>query len=64
MLISSDRGGGEIMSSAEDTRFYDDIGCLAADWSTHHGDAHEIPISDHAAGRVAIDPAWAGKIDL
>jgi NosL protein len=32
MLISSDRGGGEIVSSSEETRFYDDIGCLAADW--------------------------------
>lgn len=27
------------MSAAEDTRFYDDIGCLAADWEAHHGDA-------------------------
>ena len=35
MLISTDSGGGEIVSSAEDTRFYDDIGCLASDWSTH-----------------------------
>ena len=23
------------MSAAEDTRFYDDIGCLAADWEAH-----------------------------
>ena len=27
------------MSATEDTRFYDDIGCLAADWEAHHGDA-------------------------
>jgi nitrous oxide reductase accessory protein NosL len=40
MLISSDRGGGEIVSSSEDTRFYDDIGCLAADWIIHRKDAH------------------------
>ena len=39
MLISSDRGGGEIVSSSEETRFYDDIGCLAADWTTHGPDA-------------------------
>ena len=39
MLISNDRGGGEIVSSSEDTRFYDDIGCLAADWVTHGEDA-------------------------
>ena len=39
MLISTDSGGGEIVSATEDTRFYDDIGCLAADWAAHHGDA-------------------------
>jgi len=39
MLISTDRGGGEIVSTAEDTRFYDDIGCLAADWEAHRVDA-------------------------
>jgi hypothetical protein len=31
MLISSETGGGEIVSS-EDTKFYDDVACLAADW--------------------------------
>src|SRR3981081_3091030 len=31
---------------------------------SHHGDAHEILIPDRAAGRVEIDPAWAGKVDL
>jgi len=35
MLISTDRGGGQIVSAAQDTRFYDDIGCLAADWAEH-----------------------------
>jgi len=39
MLISTERGGGEIVSEAEDTRFYDDIGCLAADWASHRGEA-------------------------
>ena len=28
-----------MVSATEDTRFYDDIGCLAADWEAHHGDA-------------------------
>lgn len=27
------------MSATEDTRFYDDVGCLAADWEADHGDA-------------------------
>ena len=39
MLISTDSGAGEIVSATEDTRFYDDIGCLAADWAARHGDA-------------------------
>lgn len=39
MLISAERGGGEIVSASEDTRFYDDLGCLAADWTAHRGDA-------------------------
>ena len=38
MLISTDRGGGQIVSANEDTRFYDDITCLAADWASHHRD--------------------------
>jgi hypothetical protein len=38
MLISTDRGGGQIASAHEDTRFYDDIMCLAADWAFHHHD--------------------------
>jgi hypothetical protein len=39
MLISTDWGGGEIVSASEDTRFYDDIACLAADWQTHRVEA-------------------------
>ena len=39
MLISSDANGGEIVSSRDGTRFYDDLGCLAADWPAHMADA-------------------------
>jgi nitrous oxide reductase accessory protein NosL len=39
MLISSDHGGGQIVSSSADTRFYDDIACLAADFKNRSGDA-------------------------
>lgn len=39
--MSTDAGAGEIVSSSEETRFYDDIGCLAADWlARRDGDAH------------------------
>jgi nitrous oxide reductase accessory protein NosL len=39
MLISSDANGGEIVSATDDTRFYDDIGCLASDWPAHRANA-------------------------
>lgn len=39
MLISTESGSGEIVSATEETRFYDDIGCLAADWAARHGNA-------------------------
>lgn len=32
MLISTEAGAAEIVSAREDTRFYDDVGCLVADW--------------------------------
>lgn len=35
MLISTDRGAAQIVSAVEETRFYDDVGCLAADWPAH-----------------------------
>jgi hypothetical protein len=35
MLISTEAGAGQIVSGHEDTRFYDDVGCLAADWRAH-----------------------------
>ena len=49
MLISTDSGGGEIVSATDDTRFYDDIGCLAADWEAHH---------DHARAYVRVAGGW------
>jgi nitrous oxide reductase accessory protein NosL len=35
MLISTEAGSGQIVNSDADTRFYDDVGCLAADWAGH-----------------------------
>jgi len=35
MLISSERGSGQVVSADDDARFYDDIACLAADWIAH-----------------------------
>jgi hypothetical protein len=39
MLISTETGSGQIVSAAAETRFYDDTGCLAADWAAHRGQA-------------------------
>ncbi len=39
MLISTEAGTGEILSARDETRFYDDVGCLAADWRTRPHDA-------------------------
>jgi hypothetical protein len=32
MLISTENGAGQMLSARDDTRFYDDIACLAADY--------------------------------
>jgi hypothetical protein len=39
MLVSSERGAAQIVSAGADTRFYDDVGCLAADWRARSGRA-------------------------
>ncbi|HZR23019.1 MAG TPA: nitrous oxide reductase accessory protein NosL [Vicinamibacterales bacterium] len=46
MLVSSEVGAGQIVSSRQETRFYDDLGCLTADW------AHQTK-SDSAFGATA-----------
>ena len=35
MLISTQTGGGQIVSPKDETRFYDDVACLTADWAAH-----------------------------
>jgi hypothetical protein len=54
MLISTDSGGGEIVSANDDTRFYDDVGCLAADWRAHSGDVRAF---------VRIAGRWSDAMD-
>ena len=49
MLVSSEAGAAEIVSSHDETRFYDDIGCLAADWRTSH---------DSVTGFVRTAEGW------
>ena len=55
MLISTEQGGGQIVSADAETRFYDDVACLAADWSTHR---------DHATAYVRLGSgAWSEAKD-
>jgi hypothetical protein len=49
MIVSSAIGAGQIVSARNETRFYDDIGCLAADWTAHSADAIAF---------VRVDEAW------
>jgi len=42
MLISSDTGAGQIVSRRDDTRFFDDVGCLAAEY--RDGDAAYVHV--------------------
>ena len=39
MLISTETGSGQIVPARGETRFYDDLGCLAADWADHRAQA-------------------------
>jgi len=39
MLLSTEIGAAEIVFARDDTRFYDDVGCLAADWNSRGRDA-------------------------
>ena len=45
MLISTESGGGQILSAAEEPRFYDDVGCLAADWHDHAAGTKPWPMA-------------------
>jgi hypothetical protein len=51
MLISTRQGSGQIVSTSGETRFYDDVACLAADWLAH---------ADGARAFVSIgDEGWS-----
>lgn len=59
MLISTEQGSGEIVSASEDTRFYDDIGCLAADWASHKSDARAYVRTTEGAWSEAQAASYA-----
>ena len=57
MLISTEAGAGEIVTAHEDTRFYDDVGCLAADWKAHAREATAF-VRVESGGWVDARQAW------
>jgi hypothetical protein len=56
MLISTETGSAQIVVVGEDTRFYDDVGCLAADWPAHTSGARAFV---RLAGGAWVDAAAA-----
>ena len=60
MLISSERGAGEIVSATDDTRFYDDVACLAADWA-QHGSGSSAFVRLAAGPWSAAHTAWYAR---
>jgi nitrous oxide reductase accessory protein NosL len=64
MLVSTERGAAELVTPDADTRFYDDVGCLAADWTSHSSGAHAFVRAEggewiDAAAAVFAKPAGA-----
>jgi len=59
MLISTDKGGGQIVSANEETRFFDDIACLAADWLAHREEATAYVRLSDGAWSEAQDASYA-----
>jgi len=59
MLISTDSGGGQIVSADDDTRFYDDIGCLAADWRARSGHGRAFVRIASGGWGDAVDASFA-----
>ena len=59
MLISTEIGAGQIVSAHEETRFYDDIACLAADWNAHRNDATPFVRLGDGTWATAPDASYA-----
>ena len=59
MLISSERGSGEIVSADGDARFFDDIACLAADWIARPNAARGVRAFVHVPGGAWTDATAA-----
>jgi copper chaperone NosL len=59
MLVSSERQSAQWVASGEETRFYDDIGCLAADGRARSGRNVRFVHAD--AGWLPVERAYFGR---
>jgi nitrous oxide reductase accessory protein NosL len=61
MLVSTESGAGEIVSDREDTRFYDDLACLAADWRSRHDDTARAFVQVTGGGWSEVSQAFFAR---
>ena len=57
MLVSTEVDAAQIVAAGEETRFFDDIGCLAAGWKARHENATAFVRVDGGGWREA-SAAW------
>ena len=58
MLISTAANAGQALVPGEETRFYDDIGCLAADAAATTQGARRFVQLANGAGWASVDAVW------
>ena len=63
MLLSSEVGAAQIVSARDETRFYDDVGCLAADWARRPAAATSATpfVRVEAGGWTDARAAWFAR---
>lgn len=61
MIISSDSDAGQAVSASEDTRFYDDVGCLARDRAAHGSGARLFVHEARGAAWIPVENAWFAR---
>lgn len=61
MIISDEKNAAQAVSAREDTRFYDDIGCLAHDRAAHAKGSRLFARDAQGTGWLAVDEAWFAR---
>jgi hypothetical protein len=58
MIVSDERNAAQAVSPRDDTRFYDDVGCLARDRAAHADGVRLFARDAQGSGWLAVDAAW------